>query len=134
MGKPALDTDAGAEHTPTEHLFTGFVMIVAGFFTLAHGANDVANCVGPFGAVLAAYEGELKKKSEIPLGVFVAAAAMIVVGLATYGIHVMKTIGQDITPMSPSKAFVVNFAATIAVLVATRAGMPVSTTHASVGA
>jgi len=59
---------------------------------------------------------------------------MIVVGLATYGVHVMRTIGGKITPMTPPKAFCVNFAATIVVLIATRAGIPVSTTHASVGA
>jgi phosphate/sulfate permease len=76
----------------------------------------------------------LEKKSEIPIGVFLGAGAMIVVGLATYGIHVMQTIGNKITAMSPSKAFCVNFASTIVVLFATRAGIPVSTTHASVGA
>lgn len=122
------------KHTPTEQMFTGFVVIVAGFFSLAHGANDVANSVGPFGAILAAYEGELEKKSEIPLWVFMAAGAMIVVGLATYGIHVMQTIGDKITTITPPKAFVVNFSATLVVLIATRAGIPISTTHASVGA
>jgi phosphate/sulfate permease len=126
--------DVEVGHTPTERVFTGFVVIIAGFFSLAHGANDVANSVGPFGAVLAAFEGPLQNKSAIPLWVFAAAGCMIVVGLATYGIHVMQTIGGKITPMTPSKAFVANFAATIVVLIATRAGIPLSTTHASVGA
>lgn len=62
------------------------------------------------------------------------AGFMIVVGLATYGMHVMKTIGCNITPITPPKAFVVNFAATLVVLIATKAGIPISTTHASVGA
>jgi phosphate/sulfate permease len=123
-----------ARTAQTEQLFTGFVVIIAGFFSLAHGANDVANSVGPFGAVLSAYEGELKKKSEIPIWVFIASGFMIVVGLATYGVHVMKTLGTKITAMTPSRAFCVNFASTIVVLIATRAGIPVSTTHASVGA
>jgi sodium-dependent phosphate transporter len=123
-----------ANHTPTERLFTGFVVILAAFFSLAHGANDVANSVGPFGAVLAAAEGPLKKKSETPIWVFVVAGVMISIGLATYGIHVMRTIGNNLVEMSPSKAFCVNFAATIVVLIATRLGIPVSTTHASVGA
>lgn len=121
-------------NSQTERLFTGFVVIIAGFFSLAHGANDVANSVGPFGAVLAAFDGPLKKKSDIPIWVFLGAGAMIVVGLATFGIHVMRTIGNKITTMTPSKAFCVNFASTIVVLIATRAGIPVSTTHASVGA
>jgi len=143
--KVAVDLDQGEKKTDakpeeeaitsdTERLFTGFVVIIAGFFSLAHGANDVANSVGPFGAVLSAFDGPLKKKSEIPLWVFIGSGIMIVVGLATYGIHVMKTIGNKITPMTPSKAFCVNFASTIVVLIATRAGIPVSTTHASVGA
>jgi len=122
------------EHTETDKMFTGLVVIIAGFFSLAHGANDVANSVGPFGAVLSAFDGPLQKKSEIPLWVFVGAGVMIVVGLATYGVHVMRTIGSKITVMSPPHAFCVNFAATIVVLIATRAGIPVSTTHASVGA
>jgi len=126
--------DDEPEQSATEKMFTGLVVIIAGFFSLAHGANDVANSVGPFGAVLAAYNGPLKKKSEIPIWVFCIAGAMIVVGLATYGVHVMRTIGGKITPMTPPKAFCVNFAATIVVLIATRAGIPVSTTHASVGA
>lgn len=126
--------DVEVVHTPTEQVFTGFVVIIAGFFSLAHGANDVANSVGPFGAVLAAFDGPLQKKSEIPLWVFIAAGVMIVVGLATYGVHVMNTIGGKITPITPPKAFVVNFSATLVVLFATRAGIPISTTHASVGA
>jgi len=130
--KAVSEQESNAEQT--ERLFTGFVVIIAGFFSLAHGANDVANSVGPFGAVLAAYDGPLEKKSEIPIWVFIGAGVMIVVGLITYGIQVMRTIGNKITAMSPSKAFCVNFASTIVVLIATRAGIPVSTTHASVGA
>jgi len=125
---------ATEKHSPVEQLFTGYVVIVAGFFSLAHGANDVANSVGPFGAVLAAYDGPLEKKSEIPMYVFVLAGVMIVIGLATYGVHVMRTIGNNIAAMTPSKAFCVNFAATAVVLIATRLGIPISTTHASVGA
>merc|ERR1712096_116220 len=58
---------------------------------------------------------------------------MIVVGLAMYGRHVMATIGQNITPVTPSKAACAQWAATIVVLFATRAGIPISTTHAAVG-
>jgi len=128
------EVEERVEFTPTEQLFTGPVVIIAGFFSLAHGANDVANSVGPFGAVLAAFDGPLEKKTEIPLWVFVAAGVAIVIGLATFGIHVMQTIGNKITPITPPKAFVVNFAATLVVLIATKAGIPISTTHASVGA
>ena len=75
----------------------------------------------------------MEKKTEIPVWVFVAAGAMIVVGLAMYGRHVMATIGNNITPITPSKAACAQWAATCVVLVATRLGIPISTTHAAVG-
>ena len=117
-----------------ERLFQGFVVIVAAFMSLAHGANDVANSVGPFGAVLAAYEGELGDKTEIDVWVFLVAGFMICVGLGTYGYYVMQTIGSKVTPLDAKKAFCANWAATLVILIATWAGIPVSTTHASVGA
>lgn len=134
----AAELEAGQKKGPaafsdTERIFQSFVVIIAGFQSLAHGANDVANSVGPFGAVLAARAGELEKKSETPIWVFVAAGLMIVVGLAMYGRKVMATIGSNITPMTPSKAACAQWAATCVVLFATRAGIPISTTHAAVG-
>jgi len=133
----AANTDAKPEKvqefSDTERIFQCFVVVLAGFQSLAHGANDVANSVGPFGAVLAASEGELEKKSEIPVWVFILAGICIVLGLAMYGRHVMTTIGQNITPVTPSKAVCAQWAATCVVLFATRAGIPVSTTHAAVG-
>jgi PiT family inorganic phosphate transporter len=117
----------------TERIFRCFVVVIAGFQSLAHGANDVANSVGPFGAVLAASAGELEKKTEIPLWVFIVAGVCIVIGLAMYGRHVMATIGQNITPVTPSKAACAQWAATCVVLIATRTGIPVSTTHCAVG-
>jgi len=134
----AVELEAGQKEAPagfsdTERIFQSFVVVIAGFQSLAHGANDVANSVGPFGAVLAASGGELEKKSETPVWVFVAAGVMIVVGLAMYGRKVMSTIGSNITPMTPSKAACAQWAATCVVLFATRAGIPISTTHAAVG-
>ena len=117
-----------------ERLFQGFVVIVSAFMSLAHGANDVANSVGPFGAVLAAYEGELGDKTEIDVWVFLVAGFMICVGLGTYGYYVMQTIGSKVTPLDAKKAFCANWAATLVILIATWVGIPVSTTHASVGA
>jgi len=117
----------------TERIFQCFVVIIAGFQSLAHGANDVANSVGPFGAVLAAAQGPLEKKSVIPVWVFVVAGACIVLGLGMYGRKVMATIGSNITPVTPSKAACAQWAATCVVLLATRLGIPISTTHAAVG-
>jgi len=129
----ATGKDEQAEFTDTERIFQCFVVVIAGFQSLAHGANDVANSVGPFGAVLAASRGELEKKSETPVWVFVVAGVCIVIGLAMYGRHVMATIGTNITPITPSKAACAQWSATCVVLIATRMGIPISTTHAAVG-
>lgn len=117
----------------TEQMFKALVVACAGFQSIAHGANDVANSVGPFGAVLAAKDGELQKKTEIQLWVFFLAAGFIVIGLASYGLKVMQTIGEKITVVTPSKAACAQFSATLVVLLATRLGLPISTTHAAVG-
>lgn len=128
------EADDGEEFDPkTELMFKALVVVIAGFQSIAHGANDVANSVGPFGAVLAAKAGPLAKKTEIPVWVFIMAGFCIVVGLVMYGVQVMKTIGQNITKVTPSKAVCAQWAATLVVLLATRLGLPISTTHAAVG-
>jgi len=133
--KPTSEGEPPVEESwsETERLFQSFVVIVAAFQSIAHGANDVANSVGPFGAVLAASQGELGKKTSIPVWVFFVAGFCIVIGLAMYGVKVMQTIGNNITPVTPSKAFCAQWAATSVVLLATRLGIPISTTHAAVG-
>eukprot|EP00811_Abedinium_folium_P000589 NODE_1053_length_2630_cov_28.610068.p1 GENE.NODE_1053_length_2630_cov_28.610068~~NODE_1053_length_2630_cov_28.610068.p1 ORF type:complete len:530 (-),score=75.69 NODE_1053_length_2630_cov_28.610068:1041-2444(-) len=123
----------GGRGLQTESLFKSFVVIIAAFQSLAHGANDVANSVGPFGAVLAASNGPLSETTDIPIWVFLVAGFCIVVGLVMYGRHVMTTIGSNITEITPSKAFCAQYAATLVVLLATRMGIPISTTHAAVG-
>jgi len=123
----------GARDVNTERLFVLPVAIVAAFQSLAHGANDCANAVGPFSAVLAASRGELGKKTEIEMWVFIMAGVFIAVGLLTYGKKVMATLGEKITPMNPSKAFCSLWAVFLVCLIATRAGIPISTTHAAVG-
>jgi len=122
------------EPDDVERIFRVYVVVMAAFMSLAHGANDVANSVGPFGAILSAFEGELQKKTEIPVWVFVVAGVFICIGLGTYGYKVMQTIGTKVTTLNGPKAFCANFSATLVILIATRAGIPVSTTHASVGA
>jgi len=134
LAATGAQADDGEQFDPkTELMFKALVVIIAGFQSIAHGANDVANSVGPFGAVLAAQAGPLAKKTEIPVWVFFLAGFMIVVGLIMYGVQVMKTIGQNITKVTPSKAVCAQWAATLVVLFATRLGLPISTTHAAVG-
>eukprot|EP00928_Gymnodinium_smaydae_P000427 TRINITY_DN10168_c0_g1_i2.p1 TRINITY_DN10168_c0_g1~~TRINITY_DN10168_c0_g1_i2.p1 ORF type:complete len:553 (-),score=91.60 TRINITY_DN10168_c0_g1_i2:426-2084(-) len=130
----AVDAPSVAHYDPkTEQMFRSLVVVIAAFQSVAHGANDVANSVGPFGAVLAAAEGPLGEKTGIPYWVFLLAGAFIVVGLVMWGVRVMQTVGRDLTEVTPSKACCAQFSATLVVLLATKLGIPISTTHAAVG-
>eukprot|EP00928_Gymnodinium_smaydae_P053446 TRINITY_DN37431_c0_g1_i1.p1 TRINITY_DN37431_c0_g1~~TRINITY_DN37431_c0_g1_i1.p1 ORF type:complete len:510 (-),score=92.25 TRINITY_DN37431_c0_g1_i1:457-1986(-) len=134
VGAAAFDARPSAQYDPkTEQMFRALVVIIAAFQSVAHGANDVANSVGPFGAVLAAAEGPLGAKTGIPFWVFLLAGAFIVVGLVMWGVRVMQTVGRDLTEVTPSKACCAQFSATLVVLLATKLGIPISTTHAAVG-
>merc|ERR1719408_252779 len=125
---------AKPSYSQTERLFMGFVVANGGFFAMAHGANDVANSVGPFGATIAAFDGPMPETLEIPFHYYIVSGCCIALGLLTYGLNVMNTIGKKITVMVPSKAFAADFSCTMCTLVATRLGIPVSTTHLEVGA
>jgi len=117
-----------------ERMFRPLNILTAAFESFAHGANDVANAIGPFNAVIAAYNEPLAKKTDMPLWILGVGGFGIVIGLHTYGINVMRTLGRDITYVTPARAFCIELGATFTILLATNMGMPVSTTHASVGA
>ena len=134
---PTADADAPTTpppHTATERIFIPLNVLTAAFESLAHGANDVANAIGPFNGIVAAYRYPLSKKTEMPLWILAFGGAGIVVGLLTYGRRVMQRIGHHITCVTPSRAFCIELAATFTILLATNLELPVSTTHASVGA
>ena len=102
----------------------------------AHGSNDVANAIGPLAAVNQATSQLLDQPYSLdtPLWILFLGAAGIVVGLATLGYRVMKTIGEKIVTLSPSKGFSAQLAAALTVVIASQLNMPVSTTHTLVGA
>ena len=119
-----------------EKVFTPMMIFTACAMAFAHGSNDVANGVGPMAAVwgLVKSGGELAQKSAMPLWILLMGGAGIVVGLATYGYKVMRTIGTKITELTPTRGFCATMAAAATVVLASRTGMPVSTTHVAVGA
>ena len=117
-----------------EKMFRPLNILTAAFESFAHGANDVANAIGPFNAIVAAYNAPLASKVDMPLWILSVGGIGIVVGLWMYGTNVMKTMGKNITYLSPARAFCIELGATFTILLATNMGMPVSTTHASVGA
>jgi PiT family inorganic phosphate transporter len=124
------------EHFHTvERIFGVLMIITACAMAFAHGSNDVANAIGPLAAVISvAQTGLVSANSSIPIWVLVLGGAGIVVGLATYGRHVIATVGNKITQLTPSRGFAAGVAAATTIVIASGTGMPISTTHTLVGA
>jgi PiT family inorganic phosphate transporter len=116
-------------------LFTWPLVCSAALLSFAHGANDVANAVGPLAAIYEAVKaGAIATRAPTPLWVMVLGALGLSVGLALYGARLIKTVGKEITELDNMRAFSIAMAATITVIVASQLGMPVSTTHVTIGA
>jgi PiT family inorganic phosphate transporter len=115
-------------------LFTIPLIFSAALLSFAHGANDVANAVGPLAGINdAIMSGEFGKKAAIPLWVMIVGAIGISIGLALYGPKLIKTVGSEITELDQIRAFCIALAAAITVIVASALGLPVSSTHIAVG-
>lgn len=120
-----------------ERVFAGLQVITACFVAFAHGANDVANAAGPVAAVASmARTGFTSIDSNVPVPgwVLLLGGGGIVIGLATMGYRVILTVGRQITDLTPTRGFSAEFGAATTVLVASRLGLPISTTHTLVGA
>jgi len=115
-------------------LFTVPLVFAAALLSFAHGANDVANAIGPLAAINeAVMSGGISSKAEIPLWVMAVGAIGIALGLALYGPKLIKTVGTEITELDQMRAFSVAMAAAITVIIASQLGLPVSSTHIAVG-
>ncbi len=117
-------------------LFILPLVFAAALLSFAHGANDVANAVGPLAAIVAAAETGLAAPDKVvlPLWVLGVGAAGIVAGLALFGPRLIRTVGEKITRMDAIRAFCVSLSASITVIFASGLGLPVSSTHIAVGA
>ncbi len=115
-------------------LFTAPLIFSAGLLSFAHGANDVANAVGPLAAVVhAANGGGIAAKVTLPPWVLVVGALGISFGLVLFGPKLIRTVGEKITKLDQTRAFCVALSAALTVLVASALGLPVSSTHIAVG-
>lgn len=115
-------------------LFTVPLIFAAALLSFAHGANDVANAVGPLAAINdAILHGGVVAKASIPLWVMMVGAIGIALGLALYGPKLIKTVGSEITELDQMRAFAIAMAAAITVIIASQLGLPVSSTHIAVG-
>ena len=134
-----IESDPKAEkkqHFVTvERVFGVLMVLTACGMAFAHGSNDVANAIGPLAAVVSiASTGEIGAKSALPIWVLALGGAGIVVGLATFGRHVIATVGKKITQLTPSRGFAAELAAATTIVIASGTGIPISTTHTLVGA
>lgn len=118
-----------------QSLFAKFQVISACFVAFAHGSNDVGNAIAPL-AVIYYINQQGKVPSHqltIPLGILLLGAVGIVAGLAVWGKKVITTIGENIISLEPSSGFCAELATAMTILLASRLGLPVSTSHALVG-
>ena len=133
-----LDPEADREFqfTNVERVFVPMQIFTAAAMAFAHGSNDVANGIGPLAAIVSTVNsgGQVLQESPLPLWVLLLGGGGIVLGLATLGYRVMRTIGKKITELTPTRGFCAELAAASTVVLASRTGIPVSTTHILVGA
>ena len=118
-----------------EKVFTPMMLFTACAMAFAHGSNDVANGIGPLAAVVSIVSsgGEVMQESDLPIWILLLGGGGIVLGLVTLGYRVMLTVGRKITELTPSRGFCAELAAATTVVIASRTGLPVSTTHILVG-
>ncbi len=115
-------------------LFTYPLIFAAALLSFAHGANDVANAVGPLAGINEAIVGGgVATKAAIPTWVLLVGALGIAIGLALYGPKLIRTVGSEITELDRMRAFCIAMAAAITVIIASQLGLPVSSTHIAVG-
>ena len=133
--KPDPKADKDQHFYTVERVFGVLMIVTACGMAFAHGSNDVANAIGPLAAVISvAQSGAVSAKATLPMWVLMLGGVGIVIGLATYGVRVIATVGKKITQLTPSRGFAAELAAATTIVIASGTGMPISTTHTLVGA
>jgi PiT family inorganic phosphate transporter len=120
---------------PVEGLFARFQLLSACFVAFAHGSNDVGNAIAPLAAIAYINRTGMVPTNDIniPIWILILGGAGIVFGLGIWGKKVIATIGESIIPLQPSSGFCAELATATTILLASRLGLPVSTSHALVG-
>lgn len=133
--EPDRKADKAHHFHTVERVFGVLMIVTACGMAFAHGSNDVANAIGPLAAVISvAQTGVISATSTLPVWILVLGGGGIVIGLATYGVHVISTVGKKITQLTPSRGFAAELAAATTIVIASGTGMPISTTHTLIGA
>src|SRR5690554_1895420 len=132
--KPSSDEKA-SRFADVERVFAVLMIFSACAMAFAHGSNDVSNAVGPLAAIVGVVgSGKIAAQTAVPSWVLLLGAVGLVTGLVTLGYKVIATIGKKITELTPSRGFAAELAASSTVVMASAFGIPLSTTHALVGA
>jgi len=138
INRVKVDPEADKEYhyASVEKVFVPLMLFTAAAMAFAHGSNDVANAIGPLAAVVSIVQsgGEVVQTAGLPLWILVLGGVGIVVGLGTLGYRVMETIGTKITELTPTRGYCATLAAATTVVLASKTGLPVSTTQIAVGA
>lgn len=138
INRVKIDENADREYhyASVEKAFTPMMVFTACAMAFAHGSNDVANGIGPMAAVVSVVQagGDITQKAGLPLWILLLGGGGIVLGLATMGYRVMQTIGTKITELTPTRGYCATLAAAVTVVLASKTGLPVSTTQIAVGA
>jgi len=123
------------EYDIVERIFRKLQIVTSCYVAFSHGANDVANAIGPVAGIFSiATAGMFNPKAEVPTFLLAIGGIGIAIGCVTWGHKVMKTLGYRITSLTNTRGFSVDFGAATTVLIASKLGLPISTSHTVVGA
>ena len=129
-----IEAKSVEDYATVEGIFRKLQIVTSCYVAFSHGANDVANAIAPVAAIIPLANGEMSLTAGIPTELLALGGIGIAFGCMTWGRRVMKTVGGRITSLTNTRGFSVDFAAATTVLVASKLGLPVSTSHTVVGA
>ncbi|XP_075733223.1 na[+]-dependent inorganic phosphate cotransporter type III isoform X2 [Rhipicephalus microplus] len=131
---PPIKENHDDDKPETAKLFSFLQVLTAVFGSFAHGGNDVSNAIGPLIALWMIYfDGNVYQNSETPIYILLYGGVGISLGLWIWGRRVIQTLGEDLTKVTPSNGFTIEIGAASTVLLASKVGIPISTTHCKVG-
>lgn len=134
LAVPPCKENQDDDKPETAKLFSFLQVLTAVFGSFAHGGNDVSNAIGPLIALWMIYfDGNVLQNSETPIYILLYGGVGISLGLWIWGRRVIQTLGEDLTKVTPSNGFTIEIGAASTVLLASKVGIPISTTHCKVG-